>query len=464
VTSEPRVTAVVAAYNEERFVADALESALGQDYPAGRVDVVVVDDGSTDATAAIAERYAAASGRVRVVRQPNGGNVAATNAALALAGGDVVAILDSDDVWAPGHLRHSVDVLAARPEVGLVYGDMTVIDEHGDVLQESWLEGDITPQGRCAGLQLAGNNVTGSSIVMRASVLRELGPIPAGMPWADWWFAVRFAQVSELAYVAEPRTRYRFHGSNMSLGAQGEGRLGELRKAAGFQRHLFRTLRPGDATPRELADGWAAFERNAREATALGASPFDRILDVTAADRAEAAGLAAGAQRALDAGDPAAALWPFVRAAAADPWNERARDGLGAALAAAPGGEALPGQRPLAGAAPFVVLAAAGELLAQPELLRAYAGGMRGAAGVTLAVDATAMDVAEAGSALGALAAEAGIDDAIDVLAVAGPLDERGRARLAAGVQAMLTEQSGGALARPRFGAGDIAALRRLAA
>jgi len=464
VTSEPRVTVVMAAYNEERFLAAALESALGQDYPADRVDVVVVDDGSTDATAAIAERYAAASGRVRVVRQRNGGNVAATNAAFALADGDVAAMLDADDMWAPGHLRRSAEVLAARPEVGLVYGDMTVVDERGVVLQESWLEGDVTPQGRCAGAQLAGNNATASSIVMRASILREVAPIPAGMPWADWWLAVRFAQVAELAYLAEPRTSYRFHGTNMSLGAQGEGGRGELRKAAGFQRHLFRTLRPGDATPRELADGWAAFERNVRETVALGASPFEPVLDVTPADRADAAALATRGQHALDAGDAAAALWPFVRAAAADPWNERARDGLGAALAAAPGGETLPGQRPLAGAAPFVVLAAAGELLDQPSLLRAYAGGMRDAPGVTLAVDATAMDAAEARSALGALAAEAGVDDAVDVLAVAGPLDERGRARLAAGVDAVLTERPDGALARPRFGAGDIAALRRLAA
>src|SRR4051794_6052924 len=100
----------MAAYNEERFLADALESALGQDYPADRVEVVVVDDGSTDATAAIAARYAAATGRVRVVRQRNGGNVAATNAAIALADGDIVGLLDADDMWAPGHLRASVAV------------------------------------------------------------------------------------------------------------------------------------------------------------------------------------------------------------------------------------------------------------------------------------------------------------------------------------------------------------------
>jgi hypothetical protein len=462
-TSPPRVTVVIAAFNEERFIAEAIESALAQDYPAELVKVIVVDDGSTDATAAIAVGFEA-TGRVRVVRRANGGNVAATNTALALADGDVVAILDADDLWAADHVRRSVDVLEARPAVGLVYGDMTVIDEHGDVLQESWLRGDATPEGRCVGAQLAGNNVTGSSIVVRGSVLRELGPIPAGMPWADWWFAVRFAQLSELAYLPEPRTLYRFHGANMSLGAQGDARRGELCKAAGFQRHVLRTIGPGDATPRELADGWAAFERNTAEAVVLGGSPFSRAFDVTAADRAEAETLALGAQRALAAGDAGEALWPFVRAAAADPWNDSARDGLTAALAAAPGGEDLPGQRPLDGAAAFVVLAAAEELLAHPALLRAYADGMGGAPGVTLAVDATNMDAPAVGAALGTLVEQVGLDDSIDLLAVAGPLDELGRARLAAGVHAVLTDRAPGVLACPRFGARDVDALRRLSA
>jgi hypothetical protein len=181
---------------------------------------------------------------------------------------------------------------------------------------------------------------------------------------------------------------------------------------------------------------------------------------VTDADRAEAEHEAHGARRALDAGDPAAALWPFVRAAAIDPWNVRARDGLTAALAAAPGGEGLPGQRPLAGAAPFVVLATADELLDNPALLRAYADGMRDTAGVTVAIDASAMDAEHAGDALGALADDAGVDETIDVLAVAGPLDERGRARLDAGVHALLSERATPPLARPTFGTCDIAALR----
>jgi hypothetical protein len=89
---------------------------------------------------------------------------------------------------------------------------------------------------------------------------------------------------------------------------------------------------------------------------------------------------------------------------------------------------------------------------------------MGGAPGVTLAVDATKMDAAAVGAVLGALVDEVGLDDSIDLLAVAGPLDDLGRARLAAGVHGVLTDRGPGALACPRFGAGDVDALRRLSA
>ena len=333
--ASPRVTVVIAAYDAERFLAAALESALDQDYPADLLDVIVVDDGSTDATAAIAEHYAATSGRVRVLRQANGGNVAATNAALAVADGDVVAILDADDAWPADRMSAAVQLLVDRPEVGLVYGDMTVIDEDGEVLQGSWLQGDATPEGRCVGALLTGTNVTASTIVVRGDLLRTIAPIPAWAPWTDWWLAVRSAEVSELAYLAAPPTLYRFHGDNMSLGAEGDRRRGELCKAAGFQRHLMRTIPAGSATPAELSAAWAALERNVGEAIKLADSPFQPVFAVDAADRADAARRTADGTARLDAGDAAGALWPCLRAAAADPWSEAARAALGRALAAA---------------------------------------------------------------------------------------------------------------------------------
>src|SRR4051794_41680635 len=124
----------MAAYDAEAFVGEAIESALAQDWPSERLEVVVCDDGSTDATAAVVasyvERY---PGRVRLIRQANGGPCAAVNAALAAARGEWLGLLDADDVWPRDKLRVQGEVLKARPDVGLIYGDMRVIDEHGDV-------------------------------------------------------------------------------------------------------------------------------------------------------------------------------------------------------------------------------------------------------------------------------------------------------------------------------------------
>ena len=172
------------------------------------------------------------------------------------------------------------------------------------------------------------------------------------------------------------------------------------------------------------------------------------VLDVTAADRAQAARLVA---EAAD-GSPGAALWPAVRAFAADPEDEAARASLAAALAGGPDGDDLPGRHPLDGAAPFVVLADAAELLDDPALLHAYAAAMTGAVGVTLAIDATALHPDAAAERLGALVADAGVGDDLDLLAVTGALDEIGRARLVGGVRAILGDRPD-APGRPRFGA-----------
>jgi hypothetical protein len=202
-----------------------------------------------------------------------------------------------------------------------------------------------------------------------------------------------------------------------------------------------RRLPAGAASAAGLVSVWRAFERNAREVLELAGSPFATLIEVTAADRREAAALTAAGAARLARGDAAGATLEFVRAAACDPWSEPAREGVMVAAAAAD--DSFPGQRPLAEAAPFVVCADAAELLAQPALLSAYADAMAGLPGVTLAVDASDLAPDAAAAALGALVSDAGLgDDSVDVLAVLGPLDEVGRARFAAGTHA-------------RYGAGE---------
>jgi glycosyltransferase involved in cell wall biosynthesis len=109
------VSVVMAAFDEEAFIAEALESVLAQTFRP--VEVIVVDDGSRDWTAEIAERHDA-----RVVRRPHEGPAAARNAGLAIARGEYWTIFDADDVMPPDRIEHQVAHLQAHPEHGMVLG------------------------------------------------------------------------------------------------------------------------------------------------------------------------------------------------------------------------------------------------------------------------------------------------------------------------------------------------------
>jgi CDP-glycerol glycerophosphotransferase len=105
----PRISVIVPIYNVQAYLAECLDSLLGQD--AGDFEGILIDDGSTDASGAIAERYAARDGRLRLVRQDNAGLGNARNTGVALAGGEFLVFLDSDDKLAPGALRRLLAAL-----------------------------------------------------------------------------------------------------------------------------------------------------------------------------------------------------------------------------------------------------------------------------------------------------------------------------------------------------------------
>ncbi|QEC48820.1 glycosyltransferase [Baekduia soli] len=450
------------AHDAEAFVEEALRSALDQDYPADRLDVVVVDDGSTDATAAILARVAADHpGRVHLVSQDNRGLVGAVNAAAGHATGELLALLDADDVWPPDKVRRQVEVLQRRPEVGLVYTDMQVVDAAGRVLDASWLEGPPPPEGREIGRLLEQNWVTASSVMLRGSLRDELFPIPDGMPWADWYLGARTAQISQLAYLPEPRTSYRFHGNNMSLGSQGAVRVRELRKSLWLQRWFLRRLGTPETTPADLERAWDAFTTLASEALSEAGTPFLRLVEVTDEEREQARAMGLEARALLSAGDVHAALGAAVRAAATDPGGDEARAALLAVRSTLPDGA---GQQPLRGTRPFVVCVAADEVVRDPALLAGCVEHLGDLDHVTLAVDASTADPQEAAQRIGELARAQGIedDDTVDVVLVTGPLDELGRARLQHGTAARAGAR-GAEDGTPAYGADELTALRALA-
>ena len=107
--SEPLISVIVPAYNAEAFLDQCLESIVAQTYR--HMEILVVDDGSTDGTGALCDRWAERDGRIRVIHQPNGGHSAARNAALDVMTGELVAMVDSDDVLHPEFAATLLDVM-----------------------------------------------------------------------------------------------------------------------------------------------------------------------------------------------------------------------------------------------------------------------------------------------------------------------------------------------------------------
>jgi glycosyltransferase involved in cell wall biosynthesis len=111
------VSAIIPVFDGASFLPDAVGSVLAQDYPA--IEIIVVDDGSTDDIAGVVARLPVA---VRYLRQANAGPAAARNRGIAAATGDHLAFLDVDDLWPEGNLHRLVDLMVERPELDVVHG------------------------------------------------------------------------------------------------------------------------------------------------------------------------------------------------------------------------------------------------------------------------------------------------------------------------------------------------------
>ena len=212
----PKVSVIVLAHNYGRFLDDALNSLLHQDY-AGGLEVIVVDDGSTDDTREVAAAYA---DRVRYIYQENQGVAGAANTGLAAATGELIAFHSADDVALPGKIRRQAEILASRPEVGLVYGDMAVTDTNLNVITPSFWEsqGIVPVRGDALERAMIGPFVSGGTMMFRACYRDGFYPLPDWAQWEDWWITVHVAALAEFEYIPDALILYRQHGANMILG------------------------------------------------------------------------------------------------------------------------------------------------------------------------------------------------------------------------------------------------------
>jgi glycosyl transferase family 2 len=379
--SLPRVTCVMTAFNYERYVAGALSSVLEQDYPAELLDVVVVDDGSTDGTAdAIRSVQATAGSRVTMIQVANSGLAAATEVALRHADGELVAICDADDEWLPGKVRAQVEILAERPEVALVYGDMQVVDEHGHLLAPSFFARQgVTPlRGRVLDELVAVNFTTNSTLMLRAA---HVLPIPARSPYADYWLVMHAAAAGELEVIERPLSNYRLHASNMNFGAEGEQLVRELKRELTIRRLILTSEVARSVSIDTLIEAARELQSRVRSVAQSAGTTLAEVVEVTDADRE---GAAAELSR-RDHQDADERLRISLRAWLLDPFNAQASATLTELVALrepqptpTPEGEGDSRRR--------ITVASAGELIAAPQLVASYCDQLDDADAATLVI------------------------------------------------------------------------------
>ncbi|QEM68661.1 glycosyltransferase [Geobacter sp. FeAm09] len=209
----PKVTVIIAVYNQERYVAQTIESALAQRYD--DYAIIAVDDGSTDRSAEIIDAYA---GRIRILRHEDHGNhgqAAALNLGLLHAESEYIAFLDNDDLWHPDKLRKQVEILERNQDVGLVYTNGQVIGPDNTTLYPLFAE-DHRETNRLANVLLDCYIRTPSLVMVRRSLLQAVGPFTVGIvPDQDMW--VRIKERSDFFYLNEKLTYYRQHPEQLSI-------------------------------------------------------------------------------------------------------------------------------------------------------------------------------------------------------------------------------------------------------
>jgi glycosyltransferase involved in cell wall biosynthesis len=200
---------IIPAYNSEAYIGEAIESALLQE--GVNFEIVVVNDGSTDKTSFIAGSFGQ---RLRVVNQQNMGLSEARNSGARVAVGNVLAFLDSDDVWLPGKLKAQYEKLLEGYRV--VYTNRYNIGEIGDLpeIQSSIVK---MPEGDIWHELIYGNMITASSSIISKDIYDELGGFRKELrSCEDWDFWLRCSEYNRIGYCSEPLVKYRIHSGGLS--------------------------------------------------------------------------------------------------------------------------------------------------------------------------------------------------------------------------------------------------------
>jgi glycosyltransferase involved in cell wall biosynthesis len=208
-TTTPLISVVIPTYNNRDFIVDAVESVLAQTYPA--VEVIVVDDGSTDDTALLLEKY---QGRIRYIWQANQERSQARNRGIREGNGEWIAFIDADDIWLPQKLEKQVLLLNTDPRIGLVYSLLTFINPQRHILRSLEAAPCTQDYQGCdlfADLVLANVVGTPSTVLVRRDCLPEPAFAPELRQGEDWHLWLHVAAHHLIARLPEPLCLFRIY-------------------------------------------------------------------------------------------------------------------------------------------------------------------------------------------------------------------------------------------------------------
>ncbi len=216
---KPIVSAIIASYNHASYIHEAITSVLHQDVR--DIEVIVVDDGSTDGSREVIGKIR--DPRIRFIRLPENRRYHARNVGLSVARGEYIAFQNSDDRWRPGKLRKELAAFESIPNLSACFTGISVIDERGDILRNSWAEGIFTRENRGSARWLRRFFDAGNCLCIASSMIKRKGIAKVGrfrpdyinLSDLDLW--VRLAAIGEFHIVPDELTEMRIvYGKNIS--------------------------------------------------------------------------------------------------------------------------------------------------------------------------------------------------------------------------------------------------------
>ena len=213
----PLISAVITTFNRAAYLRDAIESVLGQTFR--DLELIVVDDGSTDDTEAVVRPYL---DQLTYIRQENRGRSAARNTAVSASFGDFVAFCDSDDRWLPDRIERELPRLAESPGVGMVHGQVELIDKNGVLLPDQTAAHQrVFSAAHRQPVTYAGYawncRCLSSTILVRRAVFEAVGPYDPDLLLDDYDFYLRVALAYRIEFLdGAPLAQYRLHEDQIS--------------------------------------------------------------------------------------------------------------------------------------------------------------------------------------------------------------------------------------------------------